>query len=260
MQVDIDKLRQQILTQNVHFSFALRRAEITAFLVQTQGRSVLSGPYSGMALLDEVSWADGDIAPKLLGTYEEELHVVIKKAVQRNPLTVINVGCAEGFHAVGLARLLPEAQIFAFDIDPKAQAICRRAAETNGIAARVSVGGTCSLEQLRGLVTQSDRVLLFFDCEGAEKGFLIPALPFGLDFRNCDIIIECHDFIDRSITTALTQKFIKTHTVENIVEGPRNPNRFDCLRRFPSINRWLAVDEGRPETMNWLVCWSGSNS
>jgi hypothetical protein len=259
VQIDIKKLREQIVAQNVHSSLALCRAETTAFLLQTQGRNVLSGPYSGMVLLDEVSWADGDIAPKLLGTYEEELHAAINKAARRHPHTVVNVGCAEGFHAVGLARLLPEARIFAFDIDPKAQTICRRAAEANGVGGRISVSGACSIEQLSNLVTKSDHVLLFLDCEGVEKDLLTPPPPFGPDFRNCDIVIECHDFIDRSITTTLTQRFTETHTLENIIEGPRNPNRFDCLRRLPSINRWLAVDENRPELMNWLVCWSASD-
>jgi hypothetical protein len=252
----IRKLQEQILTQNVHLAVALARAEITAFLVRTQGRNVLSGPYFGMVLLDEASWADGDIAPKLLGTYEEELHVAIKNAVQRDPQTVINVGCAEGFHAVGLARLLPQAQVFAFDIDPKAQVICRKAAEANGVGNRITISGDCSIEQLHNLVSQGDRILLFVDCEGAEKALLTPPPPSGADFRNCDIIIECHDFIDRSITATLTQRFAKTHTLENIIEGARNPNRFDFLRRVPSFNRWLAVDEKRPETMHWLVCWS----
>jgi hypothetical protein len=126
----------------------------------------------------------------------------------------------------------------------------------NGVGGRISINGVCSIDQLRNLLTQSHRVLLFLDCEGAEKDLLTRP---SLDFGNCDLIIECHDFIDRSITTTLTQRFAKSHALESIIEGPRNPNRFDCLRRVPSLHRWLAVDEGKPETINWLVCWSPEN-
>jgi hypothetical protein len=104
------------------------------------------------------------------------------------------------------------------------------------------------------LIGSPGRVLLFVDCEGAELALLNPAgLP---ELRTCDIVIECHDFIDRSITATLTQRFSNSHKVENIIEGPRDPNRFKCLRHLGSADRWLAMDEGRPETMNWLVCWS----
>jgi hypothetical protein len=129
-----------------------------------------------MILLDDMSWGDGDIAPKLLGTYEEELRDVINKAVGRKTSVVINVGCAEGFYSVGLARLLPETQVFAFDIDPNAQAICRKAAEANGVGGRVVTDGVCSIDALRRLITQNGRALLFIDCEGSELEILNPSL------------------------------------------------------------------------------------
>ena len=254
MPTDINRLRGQVLWQSLRLSLSLRRAEITAALLEKEGRRVLSGPFSGMNLLDDVSWSDGDLPPKVLGCYEEELHGVITNAVGRNPSVVVNIGCAEGFYAVGLARLLPQARIFAFDIDPKAQAICRGAAQLNAVGDRVVVGGECTTDSLRKLVGPPGRALLFVDCEGAELAILNPAeLP---ELRACDIVVECHDFINRSITTTLAQRFSNSHKVEHIIEGARDPNRFKCLRHLGSADRWLAMDEGRPETMNWLVFWS----
>jgi hypothetical protein len=241
--------------QSLRMALSLRRAEITASLLEKHGHAVLDGPFCGMTLLDETSWSDGDLAPKLLGCYEEELHKAITTAVGRNPTVIVNVGCAEGFYAVGLARLVPQARIFAFDTDPTAQAICRRAAERNGVADRTIVGAACSIEALRNVITSATgTVLLFVDCEGAELALLDPTqLP---ELRICDIIVECHDFINRSITPTLVQRLSNTHHVENIVEGPRNPNRFVSLHQLGSSDRWLAMDEGRPQTMNWLVCWT----
>jgi hypothetical protein len=45
-------------------------------------------------------------APKFLGTYERELYSVIERAIELAPRYVLNIGCAEGFYAVGLALRL----------------------------------------------------------------------------------------------------------------------------------------------------------
>jgi hypothetical protein len=59
-----------------------------------------------------------DASAKFLGTYEQELHGVIEKAMESHPKFVLNIGCAEGFYAVGLAIRLNDAQVFAADSDP----------------------------------------------------------------------------------------------------------------------------------------------
>lgn len=252
--IDLTSLRGQGLSQIASIGAYVRRTEIGAWLMQQQGRKVATGPFSGMDLLEDVSWADGDIVPKLLGCYEEELHLVIINAVARNPTVVVNVGCAEGYYAVGFARLLPLARVVALDTDPKAQAICSRAAEANAVGDRLTVGGACTADGLRALIPQTGHTLLFVDCEGAETQVLNTSqVP---ELRKCDIIVECHDFLDRSITSTLTRRLSNSHSIENIIEGPRDPNRFPLLRHLASADRWLAVNENRPQMMNWLVCWA----
>jgi hypothetical protein len=252
--VDLSSLRGQGLSQIASLCSRVRRVEIAAWLAQQQGSKVSSGPFLGMELLEEVSWADGDLVPKLLGCYEEELHPAITNTVARNPAAVVNVGCAEGYYAVGFARLLPQARIISLDTDPKAQTICRRAAEVNAVGNRLRVGGPCRADGMRELVSESGPTLLFVDCEGAETQILDPlAVP---ELRRCDIIVECHDFLDRSITSTLSKRLSSTHHIENIIEGARNPNRFPLLRHLASADRWLAVNEDRPQMMNWLVCWA----
>jgi hypothetical protein len=34
--------------------------------------------------------------------------------------------------------------------------------------------------------------------------------------------------------------------------------QFVSLRDLDSFDRWLAISERRPMTMNWLVCWARS--
>jgi hypothetical protein len=90
------------------------------------------------------------------------------------------------------------------------------------------------------------------DCEGAEKDLVSQTTASSL--AETDLLIECHDFADRSITPTLTALLGKTHQVGSIEEGGRDPNRYGPLRQWASVDRWLAVEEGRPETMTWLVC------
>jgi hypothetical protein len=241
----------QILQQAAH----VRRAEISEHLMRLNGGKVVSGPFAGMVLAPTTSWGvDGETSPKILGCYEEELHRAIETAIKRNPVTAINIGCAEGYYAVGMARRLPEARVFAHDIDEAALQVCREASAANGVADRLTVGGRCTPEMLRELFGRGEAGLAIIDCEGGEFELLDSTTLSAL--RRVDVIVECHDFIDRRITPTLVELFKATHDVEVIREGPRNPNAFSTLQRWSSLDRWLSVCEFRPEQMGWLACWA----
>ena len=77
--------------------------------------AVRSGPFQGMRYLDEIVW--GSVTPRWLGCYEWELHGAVRQILDRGYKTIIDVGCAEGYYAVGLALgsvldLGPRAGIF----------------------------------------------------------------------------------------------------------------------------------------------------
>jgi predicted O-methyltransferase YrrM len=207
-----------------------------------------------MKLLPEAQWDVGDLAPKLLGCYEAELHPIISKAVSRNPEVVVNIGCAEGYYAVGIARLLPRARVFGFEIQQRGQDICHRTAVANHVADRVVVAGKCEIDLLRSLTDKTQFSLLVVDCEGAELELLdrirLPSLS------HCDMVIECHDFVNPQITKILKQRFSGTHDIQDVIEGSRDPNQFISLRGLNSFDRWIAISERRPMTMNWLICWA----
>jgi hypothetical protein len=213
--------RQELVSKLLDVSARLRRAELNRELLQEADALVQSGPFRGMQLSLEASWSDGAVAPKVLGSYEAELHPALCKAIVRHPATVINIGCAEGYYAVGLALRLPNAKVIAFDNDERAQAICR---------------------------------LLVMDCEGGELELLSDDVIAGM--RNCDIIVECHDFITRGIAEALTGRFATSHQVERVEKRSRDPNQFPLLQNRSSLESWLALCEFRPKLISWLVCWA----
>ncbi len=53
--------------------------------------------------------------------------------------TVLNIGCPEGYYAVGMARHMPATRVLAFDLNPVAQQTCVVLAAKNDVAKRVQV-------------------------------------------------------------------------------------------------------------------------
>ena len=230
----------------------LRRCEISSEVFTQTGGTVALGPFAGMQLLKNNSWVgDGDLAPKLLGFYEQELADEVKRVASSPYDHVINIGCAEGFYAVGLARLMRDATVWAFDIDEQAQSICSEAAIVNGVGGQVRVGGRCESDNLSRLLAQASKPYLVVDIEGAEKSLMCPEAVPAL--RTTDFLVECHDFMDEEITPTLRERFSDTHDLDIIYQGTRNPNIIEGLRRLNEVDRWLLVCEFRPVTMHWMV-------
>ena len=248
--MNIDQSRAQTLKRILHMAARTRRQEITLGLYQKFAGAVQTGPFQGMWLPQETSWSDGDSSAKLLGCYEEELHGLMREIAGRGYPVVVNIGCAEGYYAVGLARLMQNTRVLAFDTDANAQRVCRQAAEVNGVADRLETGGACDTDLLRRILSRPRDSFLLVDCEGAELHLLHPEAVPAL--AECDFLVECHDFIDRSITQTLQARFLPTHDLRIVREGPRDPNAYPMLARLGSLDRWLTVCEFRPEVMHWL--------
>ena len=241
-------------TQRLHSAVSkARRRELSSELSERFGNMVLSGPFKGMILPVERSWAgDGDFAPKLIGSYESNINDALQEAVARNPDIVINVGCAEGYYTVGLARLLPNATIHAFDIDIRAQRICARAAMENGVADRVVIHQLCTIEKLSKITASPGRILVVMDCEGGEVELLDPVKVVGLS--RCDLLVETHDFAVSGATVTLENRFGASHEIIRITQTGRNPNNMHEFARYSKSDRWLMVNEFRPTIMTWLAC------
>jgi hypothetical protein len=241
--------QERILEQALGPAVWARQGVLAAYLFNYYQGVVAAGPFQGLRLLPDVSWGVGDNGAKMVGLYEAELHEAV--AALEPPPLVINIGCAEGYYAVGLARRFPHAAVYAFDTDLKAQLICRRTAALNEVGDRVTVLGACTPEMLVGLLRTHPTALLVIDCEGDETTLL--AGDVLAEARRAALIVECHDFLDPTITPTLTERLGASHDVAVIQEGARDPNQLEPLRKMSSLDRWLVVLENRPATMNWIV-------
>ncbi|MBF0124621.1 MAG: 50S ribosomal protein L11 methyltransferase [Magnetococcales bacterium] len=249
----LEQIRQYAFQKSVYFGNVVVLTLLPHYLNLFK-HTVQEGPFRGMRYYDEAlspatPAAAYDIISKLTGWYEIELHPWLREAITVPYHTVINVGCAEGYYAIGLSRCLPQARVYAFDIDANAQRICKMGVELNGVADRIEVLGLCTAERLQQ-VTQGQRALLMVDCEGCEKDLLDPRLAPAL--AGCDIIIECHDFTDSTITATLLERFSATHRIDRVEQGPRNPNASALFQDMHELMRWLVLCEWRPRLMHWL--------
>lgn len=219
---------------------------VEAFVIQRGGLIVQGGPFAGMRVL--ATSAEGAVVPKLLGCYESELHPTIQSIVATAPTKLVNIGSGDGYYAIGLARLLPNLKVHAFDLNAAAQATCMRLANENGVGDRVIVGGECTHQNLQALCEPGTVVLC--DCEGAERELMDPAKVSNL--KGCRVIIECHDFLDATISPTLARRFEPTHGVTLVPNAWTNPNTIPLLRSLHPVQRCLAVWEGRPGLTPWL--------
>ena len=213
--------------------------------VRRHGRGVTSGPFTGMQYLPGLEPTQGDLVGKLLGIYESELHGAVGRWSETDLTTIVNVGCAEGYYAVGLALAVPSAAVLAYDIDPTARELCSRLAALNNVADRVQVNGECTPQTLAALPASG--VGLLCDCEGYEKTLLDPELAPTL--RGWSIIVELHDFVDPTITDTIRQRFDATHEIELIRSTvPGDPPAEVSF--MTDRQRRLVLNE-RPVPMTW---------
>lgn len=214
---------------------------------------VRHGPFAGMRYptADSVYSA---LFPKLLGSYERELAPAVERMCANPYARIVDIGCAEGYYAIGLALRVPTATVYAFDTDPKARALCESMAALNGVHDRVEVGGLCTPESLSELCTGT-RALVVADCEGFESTLFTPHAVAAL--RSSDVVVEAHDFLDISISDGLRAAFEATHDITVVTSTDdlvrARTYRYPELASFDLATRRLLVAERRPTIMEWLV-------
>jgi hypothetical protein len=218
--------------------------------------TVLDGPFAGLRYPVAIS-VGSRLFPKLLGTYESELHALIEKVCTSSYSRVLDIGCAEGYYAVGLALRLPTTDIYAFDINPKALATCRALAAFNGVQDRINLFGECTSDILRDLA-DLPRSLIISDCEGYEDQLFVADVVPSL--RSHDCIIETHDFFGEPILKNLLSRFTPTHDCTVVstttADAKLRGEAGSRLAMFQRDDQKLLVSEGRPGPMTWLFAAS----
>lgn len=213
---------------------------------------ILHGPFKGMAYTNDLFCCSA-IPPKLLGSYEREIHPWLETMAATAYDGVVDVGCAEGYYAVGFAWRLKNAPVYAYDINEAARAQCRKLAEANGVAGRVDIRSFCDPAELARVV-DGRRFLVIADCEGYEKDLFCRDNLHSL--RRADILIEVHDFMDIAILPHLRNLFAETHVIREAesIDDLRKLDRYEYpeLRGLSIQQRYNITAEWRQRIMVWM--------
>jgi hypothetical protein len=223
--------------------FRRASAKVNAAVADRLDGAVIGGPFDGLRYPREMAQA-----AKLVGAYECELHDAFADWIARPPGTIVDVGCGEGYYAVGFAVVCPGTAIVGFDADPAEQARCRRLAEFNGVGERVEVRGACAPGDLAAF---GEDVALLMDCEGAEAELLDPvAAPSLLRWR---IVVELHEFAAPGVTDVVRERFDASHRVEVLQPRARDAAAYPELAFLGRRGAAVALDEHRPPGMAWAI-------
>lgn len=216
------------------------------------GSTVRLGPFKGMRYVDT---AQGSAyIPKLLGIYERELTSQVEDLISRRPGLIVDLGAAEGYYAIGLARRLSDARVIAYEMEPSGQAALRKMAALNEVGSRVDIRGKCEPADLVEALGSETGAVVVCDVEGYEEKLLDPVTVPAL--RQAAILVELHDFLVPDITQTLMQRFEATHRIEQVWQQPRSRDEFPWrtlgTALLPGSYLDWSVSEWRPVRMAWL--------
>ena len=212
---------------------------------------VRHGIFQGMVYPGRSSVSSA-LFPKLLGSYEHEIHEVLETLVQIQYDNIIDIGCAEGYYAVGMALRVPKATIHAFDSNPDALKLCEKLAQANHVADRLKLFGGCRAEDLIS-ISSSGRTLIICDCDSCERSLFSENVVSHL--KQCDLLVETHDCYDMDITTVMRQRFGKSHDIKVVDSIPDikkvHTYAYPELANYDLNTRLILLGE-RPHHQEWF--------
>ncbi len=212
---------------------------------------VRSGPFTGM-LYPHAESVGSCFIPKILGSYEKEIGNLLEQLCAKDYTEVVDIGCAEGYYAVGLAMRLKKAKVFGFDTNSRAIELCKQMADLNNVQDRIILGNFCDQTVLKNLPLT--RALIVCDCEGYEKKLFTDKIASAL--INHDLLIEVHDIFDPTISSHLRDVFKNTHTIEaySSISNSQKALSYSYkeLNGLPFNVKQKVLSEGRGAIMEWF--------
>jgi hypothetical protein len=220
---------------------------------RTTRNQVIDGPFKGMAYPGKS--VGSAYCPKLIGTYEKELFPVIASWNDHQPEVILNVGGAEGYYAVGLARVHPQCKVIVWEAVHKGRQLISAMSRLNNVSTQIEIRGFCSHENLIEEVEKYAKCTIIMDVEGAEGELLNQK---SQSFDNVEILVEIHDEIIKGVGKNIMDRFSQSHQITKIEPQKRSREDFDSTllyrwRFLPEFVLDKMLDEKRGYNY-WLHC------
>lgn len=213
---------------------------------------VLNGPLKGLKYPGFNS-RNSSLYSKLIGSYEKELHPVFETIIKTDYKQLLDIGCAEGYYAVGLALKMPQLTVHAYDIEKESRELTRDMSQVNGVQDRVKIYDSCTAKTLAEF-NFAPKTLIISDCEGYERYLFDKSTIENL--KTVDLLIETHDFMDVNISTNLEKLFEHTHHIQ-IIQSVGDVfkakyYKYEEVKNESLETRYRIFEEGRNFTDEWL--------
>lgn len=215
------------------------------------GGRVLAGPFAGMKY--DTRYPFGTPRAIALGTYEKELWPVLERVGRRSFGRFVDVGGADGYYAIGGALFWSVGQVVVFEALEAGRAAIAELASRNGVRGKIEVRGWCREEDLFAVLDPGRRDLLLMDVEGAEAELLSERVCGSLG--SSVVIVEAHDFIRPGLAREVGARFAASHRVDVVSSAPRSAEDWPGPQFGPRRAKLALMDERRPCTMEWVVCF-----
>ena len=193
--------------------------------------------------------------PKLLGSYEREISFCIEKIIASQPQYIIDLGAAEGYYSVGMAKKLPKSRIIAFEADQHASQLCTSMAKCNHVEDRISLHGQITNDDtLLELPNQNTAIIC--DIEEFEKNILTKKV-FEY-FSNSFFLIEIHDLFSPYTSLCIQDACKNTHTI-TAISSLEDVNKsiiydYEELSCYSQNIKEILLAEERSAPMIWFFC------
>ncbi len=152
-----------------------------------KSRQVKHGPFISMEY-GSLSVTGSSIFPKLLGSYEREIHHFLEYAFSQSYSYIVNIGCDEGYYAVGLALRFRGTPVLAYDINPGALQLAASLSRINGVSSQIRFRK--EFKPSDAVEFKDERNLFIIDIEGAEAEIF--SVQNAGCFSKSDLLIELH--------------------------------------------------------------------
>ena len=209
---------------------------------------VMGGPFEGLFYVEVA--VGSAIHPKIIGSYERELNAAIEAVIARAGAysMLVDIGGAEGYYAVGLARRCPALRVQVFEGEARGRELCQQMARANGVQDRLTIEGYCDVPALQRALAPN--ALVICDCEGSEVDLLVPDQVPAL--ASAELIVELHPFVRAGATETILARFRATHEATLIDSGQRAPADYPVLQSLRPRDQKQALSEQRPQSMQWV--------
>ena len=201
---------------------------------------VLNGAFKGLQY-PSLDITESALVPKIVGSYEYQLQPWLHRIINTSYSDIIDIGSAEGYYAVGLAKRMPNTVVHCYDINEKDIEFSKQMAKVNNVS-NLTWNAFCNENTLLNFAYRG-KTLIICDCEGYELELFTKTVADKC--KRVDFLIELHDVINPVISSQILSIFQYTHTFNVVNNKDVDYGMLTGLQKLSSKEKEFALFEHR---------------